>query len=52
MMYMSFFGHLEHWSNPPDAGWVPHGALVAIIGLLFVLALCGLGASLWRRSAP
>jgi hypothetical protein len=46
MMYMSFFGHLEHWSSPPEAGWVPHGALVGIIGALFALALCGLGASL------
>jgi hypothetical protein len=46
MMYMSFFGHLEHWANPPDAGWVPHGALLGIIGALFTLALGGLGASL------
>jgi hypothetical protein len=46
MMYMSFFGHLEHWSHPPEAGWVPHGALVGIIGLLFALALCGLGSTL------
>ncbi len=46
MMYMSFFGHLEHWSQPPEGGWVPHGALVGIIGLLFALALSGLGSTL------
>ena len=50
MMYMSFFGHLEHWSQPPDAGWVPHEALLGIIGLLFALALVGLGTSLWQRT--
>ena len=53
MMYMSFFGHVEHWSNPPEAGWVPHGALVGIIGGLFALALGGLGASLLaERTTP
>ena len=46
MMYMSFFGHLEHWSQPPEGGWVPHGALVGIIGVLFALALSGLGSTL------
>jgi len=49
MLYMSFFGHLEHWSNPPESGWVPHGGLVGIIGALFALALCGLGASLLKE---
>jgi hypothetical protein len=48
MMYMSFFGHLEHWAAPPEAGWIPHGALVGIIGLLFALALLGLGTTLGR----
>jgi len=46
MMYMSFFGHLEHLSQPPEGGWVPHGALVGIIGVLFALALTGLGSTL------
>jgi hypothetical protein len=46
MMYMSFFGHLEHWSQPPEGGWVPHGALVAIIGSLFCIALAGLVSTL------
>jgi hypothetical protein len=46
MMYMSFFGHLEHWSEPPEGGWIPHGALVCIIGVLFGLALCGLASTL------
>jgi len=51
MMYMSFFGHLEHWSQPPEAGWVPHGALVGIIGVLFALALCGLAGTLRLTTA-
>jgi hypothetical protein len=46
MLYMSFFGHLEHVSQPPESGWVPHGALVGIIGVLFALALAGLVATL------
>ena len=46
MMYMSFFGHLEHWSQPPERGWVPHEALVGIIGVLFALALSGLASTL------
>jgi hypothetical protein len=46
MLYMSFFGHLEHWSKPPESGWVVHGALVAIIGCLFGCALLGLLATL------
>ena len=52
MLYMSFFGHMEHWSNPPESGWVPHGALVAIIGVLFGCAVLGLIATLGatRRS--
>jgi hypothetical protein len=49
MMYMSFFGHLEHWTAPPEGGWVPHGALVGIIGLLFGTALAGLVTTLARR---
>jgi hypothetical protein len=55
MMYMSFFGHLEHRAQPPEAGWVPHDALVVIIGCLFTFALCGLASTLlvttprWRR---
>ena len=51
MLYMSFFGHLEHWSQPPEAGWVPHDGLVGIIGLLFALALGGLWSTL-RSTAP
>jgi hypothetical protein len=50
MLYMSFFGHLEHWSKPLETGWVPHDALVAIIGLLFALALAGLVGTLLRGS--
>ena len=48
MMYGSFFSHLEHWSEPPEAGWIPHGALVGIIGVLFAMALSGLGGTLIR----
>ena len=48
MMYGSFFSHLEHWSEPPEAGWIPHGALVVIIGVLFAMALSGLGGTLIR----
>jgi hypothetical protein len=50
MMYMSFFGHVEHWSQPPEGGWVPHGALVAIIGVLFAVAIAGLVSTLGRSS--
>lgn len=46
MMYMSFFGHVEHWAQPPEGGWVPHGALLAIIGALFATALAGLVSTL------
>jgi hypothetical protein len=46
LMYGSFFSHLEHWSEPPEAGWIPHGALVVIIGVLFAVALAGLGSTL------
>jgi hypothetical protein len=46
LMYGSFFSHLEHWSQPPEAGWIPHGMLVAIIGVLFAMALSGLGSTL------
>jgi len=52
MMYMSFFAHVEHWAQPPEAGWVPHGALVGIIGALLGLALLGLGSTLLVRAAP
>jgi hypothetical protein len=50
MLYLSFFGHLEHWSQPPEAGWVPHEALVCSIGMLFGLALCGLVGTLVEAS--
>jgi hypothetical protein len=48
MLYMSFFGHLEEeWSRAPqEAGWVPHGALVGIIGVLLALAVGGLISTL------
>ena len=46
LMYGSFFSHLEHWTQPPEAGWIPHGALVSIIGVLFAMALSGLGSTL------
>jgi hypothetical protein len=46
MLYMSFFGHLEHRTDPQEAGWVPHDALLGIVGLLFGLAVCGLLATL------
>jgi hypothetical protein len=46
MMYGSFFGHLEHWSQPPEGDSVPHECLVGIIGVLFGLALTGLGSTL------
>jgi hypothetical protein len=49
MLYMSFFGHLEHRSDPRESGWVPHGALVGIVGCLFALALLGLAATLFAR---
>ena len=49
MLYMSFFGHLEHWSKPPETGWVPHECLVLIIGALFALALLALGATLLTK---
>ena len=46
LMYGSFFTHLEHWSQPPEAGWIPHEALVVIIGVLYALALAGLAGTL------
>jgi hypothetical protein len=46
MMYASFFGHVAHMAEPPESGWVPHGALVGIIGVLFAVALLGLGCTL------
>ena len=51
MLYMSFFGHLEHWSDPQEAGWVPHGALVAIVGFLFTLAVAALVSTLSAKAA-
>ena len=52
LMYGSFFGHLEHWSLPPEPGWIPHSILVVIIGALFGLALAGLAGTLARPSTP
>ena len=46
LMYGGFFSHLEHWAQPPEAGWMPHGALVAIIGVLFAMALMALASTL------
>ena len=48
MLYMSFFGHLEELlsSAAAEEGWVPHGALVGIIGFLFGLAILGLVSTL------
>ena len=48
MLYMSFFGHLEEELSraPQEAGWVPHGALVGIIGVLLALAVGGLISTL------
>ena len=50
MLYMSFFGHLENRADPQETGWVPHDALVAIVGCLFTLALFGLAGTLSARS--
>jgi hypothetical protein len=46
LMYGSFFTHLEHWSQPPEPGWIPHPILVIIIGALFAMALAGLASTL------
>jgi hypothetical protein len=46
MLYMSFFGHLEHRADPQEAGWVPHGVLLGIVGFLFALAVAGLASTL------
>jgi hypothetical protein len=52
MMYMSFFGHLEHRADPQETGWVPHEALLGIIGLLFALAVAALASTLLMSSVP
>jgi hypothetical protein len=46
LMYGSFFTHLEHRSQPPEAGWIPHGTLVIVIGVLYAMALAGLAGTL------
>jgi hypothetical protein len=50
LMYGSFFSHLEHWAHPPEAGWIPHEALVVIIGILYALAISGLLSTLLTTS--
>jgi hypothetical protein len=50
LMYGSFFTHLEHWAQPPEGGWIPHQALVVIIGVLYAVALCGLISTLLTTS--
>ncbi len=52
MLYISFFGHLEHRSQPPEAGWIEHDALLCIIGILFSLSLAGLASTLSLRNTP
>ena len=51
MLYMSFFGHLEHRADPQEAGWVPHDALLGIVGFLFGLAVLGLVSTLRTTAA-
>jgi hypothetical protein len=51
MLYMSFFGHLEHRANPQETGWVPHGALLGIVGFLFTLAIVALASTLFTTAA-
>jgi hypothetical protein len=51
LLCAAFPEHLENLlAQSPDEGWIPERVLVSIIGLLFVVSLCGLVSTLILRN--
>ena len=54
LLFGSLVGSLEDWSSsqPPVEGWIPRGAFVVTVGIVFALTLCGLVSTLALTSPP